>query len=225
MRVVRSGIAVAGGALALALTAGPGGAAPVIETGERCLVPAQRANGQLVAPALVVRGARFSPGGEVALRRGFREYTGPAEADGRLAARLSVIDLVASRIPRPRTVVVRARDTEGGVLSNALRVRVAPLAFAVSPARAQPDDRVLFRFSGFRPGRAIHAHYILDGRVMGRQALVRAKGPCGVAAVRRPQFPRGLARPGVWRVQFDQSGRFSPRTRPRLIANIEVYPG
>lgn len=216
---------MAGGVLACVAAVVPAAAAPVIDATDRCLVPSQRPNGQLISPALVVRGSEFSPGGEVALRRGFREYRGPAEEGGDLAARLSVVDLIASRIPRARTLVVRARDVDAGVLSNAVRVRVAPLAFSVSPARAEPDDRVLFRFSGFRPGRAIHAHYILDGRLMGRQALVRAKAPCGVAAVRRPQFPRGLARAGVWRVQFDQSARFSPRTRPRLIADIEVYPG
>lgn len=216
-------VAAACGA-ALGSAAAPVLAAPIISTTDRCLVPTQRPNGQLIAPALVVQGAEFTPGGQVALRRGFREYTGPAEADGGVTARLSVVDLVASRIPRPRTVVVRAQDMTGGLLSNAVRVRVAPLAFSVSPERAKPHERVVFRFSGFRPGRRIHAHYILKGRVLGHQALAPAQTPCGVAAVRRPQFPRGIARAGVWRVQFDQSAKFSPRTRPRLIANIEVYP-
>ena len=222
---VGAGLVATGASAALLLMAASAVAAPAITAPDRCLRPGQAPTGQLMSPALLVSGTGFTPGGEVRVTRGFREVLGTADAAGGFRASVSVIDLVDSRVPGVRTLTVTARDAApGSMASNALRVRVAPLAFSVTPERAAPSTRVMFRFSGFATGRTIHAHYVFGGRARARAPMAVAGGPCGVAAVRRPQFPMARPAVGVWQVQFDHSARYSPRSRPRIVANIEVYP-
>jgi hypothetical protein len=225
----RRWIAAGAALLASGATAAGAWAAPVISGPDRCLRPGQAPTGQLVSPALVVFGEGFAPGGTVRVSRGFRELTGVADAQGRFRASLSVIDLVDSRVPGVRRLRITAQDlsaagTAQGAPSNVVRVLVAPLAFSVTPERANPSTRVLFRFSGFAPGRRIHAHYVRAGRVRASRPMVVAGAPCGTAAIRRPQFPMARPAVGAWRVQFDHSARYSPRSRPRLVADVEVYP-
>lgn len=207
------------------ITAATVSAAPVIGTADRCLRPGQAASGQLVAPALTVFGEGFTPGGPVRLRRDAAELDGTADAAGAFRASVSIRDLVDSTVPAVRTVALSADDLaagEPGTASNVLRVRVAPLAFSVTPAVAKPSSRVLWRFSGFTPGRVIHAHYVHAGRPRADVPMVRAGGPCGTAAVRRTQFPMPRPAVGAWQVQFDHSRRYSPRARPRLVAVVQV---
>lgn len=215
----------AGAALALTLVAAlpvAAGAAPAISTDAVCLRPGQTADGQQISPALRIAGIGFTPGATVSVTRGQRALTGVAREDGAFSLDVSVIDLLASRLPTVRSLAVTAKDDVAGV-SNTLRLKAAPLAFSATPARATPSSAVLFRFSGFTPGRTIHAHYVHGGRVRANARMAAAKAPCGTAAVRRVQIP--LARPavGTWTVQFDNSARYSPRSRPRLTATIEVY--
>lgn len=222
----RYGLTAAVAAAGLAAAAAAASAAPVVSGPATCLRPGQATTGQLISPALVVHGAGFTPGGAVRLTRGLREVAGAADARGAFRASLSVIDLIDSRVPAVRTLAVSATDLggPGARASNRIRVRVAPLAFSVTPERAAPSARVLFRFSGFVPRARIHAHYVFRGRVRASRPMAIAGGPCGTAAVRRPQFPMRRPAVGAWRVQFDHAARYRPRTRPRVVADIEVYP-
>ena len=197
-------------------------AAPVISTDAVCLRPAQTADGQQISPALRISGSGFTPGGSVSVVRGRKAVSGVVREDGAFDADLSVIDILGSRLPAVRTLTVRAQDASGAV-SNTLRLRAAPLAFSATPERATPSSRVLFRFSGFRPGRMIHAHYVFEGRVRAHARMAKAKAPCGTAAARRVQIPVANPAVGTWTVQFDNSARYSPRSRPRVSAVIEVY--
>jgi hypothetical protein len=200
-------------------------AAPVIGTDDRCLRPGQTPAGQLVDPALPVFGEGFTPGGPVRLRRDAAELNGTADAAGAFRASMSIRHLADSPVPAVRTVSVSAVDVAAeppGIASNVLRVRVAPLAFSVTPAIAKPSSRVLWRFSGFTPGRVIHAHYLHRGRVRASVGMTAAGAPCGTAAVRRTQFPMRRPAVGTWRVQFDHSKHYNPRARPRLVAGVQV---
>jgi len=216
-------------AVAAVVAVGPAvaAAAPVITTGATCLRPSQKPGGQLVAPALRVAGTGFTPGAPVLLMRDLRESAQVAQADGSLRASLSVIDLVSSQLPEVRSVTVSAvdggHDAAPARASNRIRVKVAPLAFSVVPARAEPQSRVRFRFSGFTPGRTIHAHYTHRGRLMASVPMAAAARPCGTASVVRRQFPMARPQPGRWRVQFDNRTTYSPTARPRARAAITVY--
>ncbi len=213
---------VGAAACSLAWLAPTAAATPAISTDAVCLRPAQTVDGQQISPALRIAGTGFTPGASVSLTRGRKAVTGTARDDGAFDAELSVIDILGSRLPAVRNVTVRASDASGA-LSNTLRLKAAPLAFSASPARATPSATVRFRFSGFRPGRMIHAHYVFEGRVRVSVPMVRAKAPCGTAAVRRVQIPIAQPQVGSWSVQFDNSARYSPRSRPRIGAVIDVY--
>jgi hypothetical protein len=219
--------AIAGGAwLMMSVLVATVSAAPVISAADRCLRPGQTSTGGLVAPALTVFGEGFTPGGPVLLLRDARALDGTSDTEGAFRASVSIMDLADSGVPAVRTVTVSAEDLGAavpGTVSNALRVRVAPLAFSVTPVRARPSTRVLWRFSGFTPGRTIHAHYVHAGRVRVSVPMAAAGGPCGTARVRRAQFPMPRPAAGAWRVQFDNSKRYSPRARPRIVAGVRVY--
>jgi len=205
-------------------------AAPVITSEDVCLRPGQMPSGQLVSPPLRITGAGFTPGAPVRLRRGARAETVLAAADGTITARLSVLDLLVGGGPRSTPFTVAATDTGGpggspppqGV-SNALRLRAAPLTFRASPKRARPSARVRFRLSGFRPGAVIWAHYRYRGKVRANVALGRASRPCGLLTTRRRQIPVSDPGTGTWRVQFDHRRKFTPRARPRVRATIDVF--
>jgi hypothetical protein len=223
--LVRPALTGAAGAMAAILVA-TASAAPVISATDRCLRPGQTATGQLVAPALTVFGEGFTPGGPVRLLRDAQALDGTADAAGAFRASVSIRDLADSGVPAVSTVTVSAEDLGAavpGTVSNALRVRVAPLAFSVTPVRAKPSTRVLWRFSGFTPGRTIHAHYVHAGRVRASVPMAPAGAPCGTAQVRRTQFPMPRPAVGAWQVQFDNSKRYSPRSRPRIVAGVQVY--
>jgi hypothetical protein len=219
-------VAAAAAGVLMAAMAAAATAAPVISAADRCLRPGQTATGQLVAPALIVHGAGFTPGGPVRLLRDTQELAGTADATGAFRASVSIKDLADSQVPAVRTVRVSAADLGAatpGATSNVVRVRVAPLAFSVTPVRAKPSTRVLWRFSGFTPGRTIHAHYVHGGRARASVPMAAGGGPCGTAAVRRTQFPMPRPAIGAWQVQFDNSQRYSPRSRPRIVAGVQVY--
>jgi hypothetical protein len=204
-------------------------AAPAITTDSVCLRPGQTPAGGLVSPALRIAGTGFGPGASVELRRGARTTTLTAGADGTLSARVSVLDLLVGGVPRstPFTVVATDAGGPGGSpppqgASNALRLRAAPLAFSASPRQARPSSRVTFRFSGFRPGAVIWAHYRHRGRVRADVPMGRAGKPCGLLTARRRQIPVAAPGTGTWSVQFDNRPRFSPHSRPRARATITV---
>jgi hypothetical protein len=205
-------------------------AAPVITADGVCLRPGQTPSGRLVSPPLTIAGSGFGPGASVEVRRGARTERVTAGPDGTVAARLSVLDLLVGGVPRstPFTVVATDMGGPGGSpppqgASNALRLRAAPLAFSASPTRARPSARVTFRFSGFGPGRVVWAHYRHRGRVRANVAMGRTSVPCGLLTARRRQIPVSSPGTGAWSVQFDHRARFSPRSRPRVRATIEVF--
>lgn len=207
--------------VALAVVPVSASAVPVLNSDSDCLRPGQTADGQQIAPALRVAGSGFTPGATVSLTRGGQVITGVAAQDGTFGAELSVADLLSSGVPRPRVATVVARDDAGA--ATAVRIKVAPLAFTASPARATPSSVVRFRFSGFTPGRVIHAHYVYAGRVRANVPMAQASAPCGIATVRRIQLPVDEPEVGSWTVQFDNRARYSPRARPRIVAAIGVY--
>lgn len=205
-------------------------AAPVIAADAICVRPVQPASGGLTAPPLAVTGSGFGPGAQVTLRRGARSISGVAGADGTISAQLSVFDLLTGTVPRstPFTVVAEDAGGPGGNppaqgVSNTINLRAAPLAFSATPKRARPSAKVTFKLSGFTPDLPIYAHYRYGGKVRANVKFGRASNPCGLLTVKRRQIPVANPQTGLWRVQFDQSPRFSAKSTPRLSASINVF--
>lgn len=206
-------------------------AVPVIAADAICVRPTQDAAGQLVSPPLTITGSGFGPGARVELRRGSRTFFGTAGADGVLSAQLSVLDLLTARSAPGSTPFTVVANDLGGIsgtppaqgVSNEVRLRAAPLAFAASPTRAKPSARVTFRLSGFAPDRIVYAHYRYNGKVRANVPFGRASNPCGLLTTTRRQIPASNPQTGVWRVQFDHNRAFSPKVSPRIAASINVY--
>lgn len=198
------------------------GAAPVIATDAVCLRPVQQPSGQGVSPPLNVTGTGFTPNSSITITRGARTFFATSDAAGNLATQLSVLDRLTLRPPASSPLDIVAADPVQGP-SNSLRVRTAPLEFDASPRRARPSQQVRFRFSGFEPDRIIYAHYRFAGRVRANVPMGRASNPCGLLTARRPQIPVRDAQVGLWRVQFDHSKAFSPRSAPRISATVTVF--
>lgn len=208
----------------VALGAAPAlaGAAPVIATDAVCLRPSQQPGGSLVSPALVVRGAGFSPNAAIAIGRGARPEGAVTDSAGAFARPLSVLDRLRDRVPRSRPLDIVATDPALGA-SNRLRVRTAALAFRATPRRTRPWRTVTFRFSGFEPGRVVYAHYRFGGRVRANVTMGRASAPCGLLTARRDQIPVRDPDVGRWSIQFDHRRSFSARATPRITATVDVF--
>jgi hypothetical protein len=220
----RRALWAAAAAASAALAAAPAlaAAAPVIATDEACLRPSQEPDGSLVSPALVVRGAGFSPNAAIAIARGGRPDGAVSDAAGGFLRPISVLDRLRDDQPRSRPLDIVATDPALGA-SNRLRVRTAALAFSATPRRTTPSSTVTFRFSGLEPGRPVYAHYRFGPRVRANVVMGRASSPCGLLTARRDQIPVRDPDIGRWRIQFDHRRSFSARATPRLTATVDVF--
>lgn len=120
--------------------------------------------------------------------------------------------------------------TEGGGSTPAVQppvtrnFRVANFAFATSTGTRSPKAKRTWSFSGFRPGRAIYAHFRLRGRTVANFRFGVAKGPCGEYKRKAPGIPvKGRVRAGTYTVQVDQAKTYKRSTRPALTAKTTVF--
>jgi hypothetical protein len=206
---------------ALAAATGVASAAPAIATDAICLRPSQEPSGTQVSPRLNVAGSGFSANSLISLTRGAQSVTTYSDAAGALGYSFSVFDLLSARTPKATPLDVVASDPLLGP-SNALRVKVAPLAFSATPKRTKPSNTVTFRFSGFTPDLPIYAHYRFNGRLRATVRMGVASNPCGLLTARRDQIPVPNPQVGLWRVQFSQTRPFRARAVPRLDATVTV---
>jgi hypothetical protein len=116
-----------------------------------------------------------------------------------------------------------ARDETSGATA-ATAFGVANLAFRIRPTTATPATRVRFSFSGFRPNAFVYGHYVLGRRAVASVRFGRARGSCGLLKARTRLFPGGHPRDGNYRVQFDDSRRYRPRSVPRIVSGLTIRP-
>lgn len=118
-----------------------------------------------------------------------------------------------------QTFTLRATGMQSGIVAAFPYRQVRPLTLTpnrVSNAR----KKIRYTVRGLPTGKTIYAHFRYNGRTLGRVALGKAVGPCGIATRRIPGVPK--VRRGRWNVQFDASRRYSKKTRPRVTTSLTV---
>jgi len=106
-------------------------------------------------------------------------------------------------------VVLTMQDPVNPAAAVIATTRVTALTTELSPARAQPSERVRFRGRGCTGDRGVYAHYLLRGRERRTVRLAKPRGACGTFSVRRRQIPVRRPDTGRWLVQVDQKRRYS----------------
>jgi hypothetical protein len=121
--------------------------------------------------------------------------------------------------------------TENGNPANVATAtaRTTALGVSIKPRRARPSQRIRFKGSGFTGRKPVYAHYVYKGKVRKTVRLARRTSACGGWQARRPQIPVDDAKPGTWRVQFDQSKKYRDARKPNsglrsvfVLINISV---
>lgn len=125
--------------------------------------------------------------------------------------------------PGAKVVVVTAADH--GITAT-VPVHVTVLGWEHGPVKRAPglrafDEKTDWSFSGFIPGRLIYGHYLYRGEPVARATFGRAAGACGVLRVRAKLFPT-TAHERRYRVQYDDSRRYSTQSVPRIIGPINL---
>jgi hypothetical protein len=146
--------------------------------------------------------------------------TATADATGAITVTTGAPTAFFAR-PIAKTVTLTARDfaLNGSMISASTPVTFTTLAVLPQPTQAKLTSKVTWYFSGFTPGRFIFGHYLRKKPVAGVR-FGRAKGPCGLLKVRAHFYPGGHPRFRSYTLVFDNSRRYSKKTRPRVLVKI-----
>ncbi len=174
------------------------------------------------AAVMTVSGTGYAPGDPVLIS------SSDGSVDTQTTADPSGSILVQTDAPTPslthpgaQTVTLTAQDftATGTTLTASTPVMATDLGVEPQPTRAKLTSRVTWYFSGFAPGKPIYGHYLRKQQV----ALARfglARGACGVLKVRARFYPGGNPRRRKYRLQFDDSQRYSKHSLPRYTVQI-----
>jgi len=188
--------------LALAATAAPVLAAPVMAPLKPCYVVDDRAQ-----EVMALSGSGFTPGSIVdLLRDGVVAKEGVAvDAAGNLPFGTLTAPVLASG---ERDFTVGVVERGNGANSVTLTSRVAHLDVSIRPKVTRPNRFVRMRGRGFTAAKPIFLHYV-RGRTSRKTVRIGApEGICGTFDVRLRQFPF-VPKAGRWTLQIDQQRRYS----------------
>lgn len=173
------------------------------------------------APPMTVLGSGFMPGGTVNVSSsdGTASATTTAGPSGNIAVTTGA-PTPSFSMPGTKTETLTAQQASGTTATTP--VTSAPLAVATKPAFAALTKKVTWYFSGFRPGHFIYAHY-LRRKPVARTQFGRAKGACGVLKVKARFYPGGHPRYKSYKVQIDDSKRYSKRAAPRIVTKLGTF--
>lgn len=216
MESVRRGwlAAAATGAVLLGAPATASAASVAVFPRKACYRSAAVPNGEKV----FVGGTGFTPGApaEVTLDRKSLGLTQVANPQGQVAGVLSL-----GAVSRERNRLLALTDQANPANFGTLALHASAVAVRVSPRRAGPGRSVRIKASGFTGTRRLYAH-IRRGHHHRNVRIGRLRGACGKLSRRNRVFS-GATRPGVYRVQFDGSRRYSSRTAPRILYRVTVF--
>jgi hypothetical protein len=208
------GIAAVATALVAGLAAAaPAGAATIALNGA-CF---------LETDTITVSGSGFTPGAPVNYAfDGVTQATGNADAAGN----------VAQQVPAPvlpidsevSTYNVTATDQSNLQNVGTTQVTITKLTASLSPQKARPRRKIKFNVRGMPPAVTVYLHYVFHGRSRATVTLGRPNAPCGTLTKRRRFFPFDHPSVGIWTFQFDNSRRYSSRSRPAIRGRIQIYP-
>ncbi|MEO6858794.1 MAG: hypothetical protein ABI323_09425 [Solirubrobacteraceae bacterium] len=173
---------------------------------------------------MVVTGSGYVPGDSVTITSSDGSVNtvtqaGPAGTIGiQIGAPTPFLKLPGSQV----VGLTASDDNASGTITGGTFLKTTLLDVATVPSTAPPSRRVSWYFSGFRPGRPIYVHYLHRGRQVARVRFGEAKGVCGLLRTRARFFP-GRQRYQRYGLQFDDSKRYSKRSRPRLLNSLVRY--
>jgi len=190
-----------------------------ITVAQACVVNADPA----VGSPMTVAGTGFTAGDAINLQSTEGGAFGMATADvnGDFTVSIPAPTLPTSN-PGASVFTLQAIDETDDVTTASTAINVANLAVSTNPSEAKPSRRVTWTFSGFNSGAEIYAHYLHGRKVTARTKFGRASGPCGELK-RRAKFYPGKARYDSYKVQVDDSFRYSSKTLPRLVATLKTH--
>lgn len=174
------------------------------------------------APSMAVLGSGFTPGDTISItsNAAFNGTNVTANANGFIGL-VTGAPLPFFTRPGEKTATLTAQDFSNGTTATTT-VTVAPLAVATQPSRAAFTKLVTFYFSGFKPGRFIYAHYLRKHQVA-RARFGRAKGACGLLKARARLYPGGHPHYKTYKVQIDDSKRYSTHASPRIVTRLNSF--
>lgn len=170
-----------------------------------------------------IAGGGFAPGElvrvEYVARNGKVSGAGSAVTDAAGGFRIAAFPAIFNTFgTQDQEFTLRATQSSGAVAVFPYR-QVRPLTLA--PSRiTDVRKRIRYTARGLPTGRTIYVHFRLRGRTLGRVALGKATGPCGIVSRRIKAVP--VVRAGTWNLQFDASRRYSRSTRPRVTTKFTV---
>jgi hypothetical protein len=176
----------------------------------------------LDSDTITVSGSGFTPG--VAVNY---EFNGVTQASG--TADLS--GNVAQQVPAPvlpidsevSTYNLTAIDQSNLQNVGSTQVTITKLTASLSPQKARPRRKIKFNVRGMPPAVTVYLHYVFHGRSRATVTLGRPNAPCGTLTKRRRFFPFDHPGVGIWTFQFDNSRRYSSRTRPAIRGKVQIF--
>jgi len=171
---------------------------------------------------ITILGAGFPGGDQVAVEgNGVYALAAADPTTGTFAVTTAGPTLATSG-PGTHTYSLLATDQTTGGVNAGTTVTMANLSVATVPSEAKFTRRVTWSFSGFRPGKYVYAHY-LRKREVARARFGRANGPCGVLKVKARLYPGGHPRYKTYKVQIDDSKRYSQHAAPRIDTKLTSF--
>lgn len=171
----------------------------------------------LAGEKVTATGTGFTPSGVVDMAiDGTSLGTLTADAAGSVGATITL-----GRMKAAKSHALTATDTANPALTATVSYMGTTNLVTVKPANARAGKRLKIRGYGFLAGPKVYMH--VRGRgYRSDQKVGTAAPPCGTFAARKRIVPAGAA-PGVYKVQFDASKRYSKKTRPRFLGRMRVY--
>lgn len=213
-------IMVLASAVMLPVAEDAAGSAPRLRVEQACVAPDTEA---------IIRGSGFSPGKAVNVGATGTSASVVVRPDGTFKIGLRIGQSVDSTRPTVRRFVVGATESGASQLAARTVQLVASTAARATPRVGAAGDRVRWRLTGLAPrvaglgrGRIVYAHWLHSGRYVASTRFGTVLGPCGTLTTTRRLVPQHIARPGRWRVRFDNRRRFARNSGGYAEASLTV---
>ena len=203
-------LAVAAGALALAIPSAASAAELVVSPQKSCYSSGESVN---------LLGTGFSPLGSATVTRD-GSLLGSLNTDG-TGAFNGVLTLAQNSGRQTKTYT--ATDNTDSSITASAQIVVSAVVVGLKPASGAPGRILRINARGFTTGKTLWAH-IKRGKSKRTIRLGRLKGACGSLKTRKRLLPQNAAL-GVHTLQFDTFRRYNPRQRVRDRYTITVTRG
>ena len=203
-------LAVAAGALALAIPSAASAAELVVSPQKSCYSSGE---------SVILLGTGFSPLGSATVTRD-GSLLGSLNTDG-TGAFNGVLTLAQNSGRQTKTYT--ATDNTDSSITASAQIVVSAVVVGLKPASGAPGRILRINARGFTTGKTLWAH-IKRGKSKRTIRLGRLKGACGSLKTRKRLLPQNAAL-GVHTLQFDTFRRYNPRQRVRDRYTITVTRG